>query len=62
MSELNIFIFLEKYVEYKDNFTVETRKTIYKIIADYIKVRKDFVSEYLEAIYVIWNKKRKKNI
>ena len=30
----------------------ETRKAIYKIIAQYIKLRKDYISDYLEGIYV----------
>ena len=53
VSDQNLFIYLEKYVGYKDNLMAETRKVIYKIISKYIKLRKELMTDYFETIYVI---------
>lgn len=53
-SEQSFFVFLEKYVSQKDTLLTEMRKGLYFIIQKFIKVRKTWVLDYLEFIYVRW--------
>jgi hypothetical protein len=52
VGETNFFIFLERHVSTKDNLLAETRKSLYRIIAEYIKLRKVLILDYLDIIYV----------
>ena len=51
-STYNFFKFLEKNSQDKERLNYTIRKTIFEIISKYIKLRREFIFDYLQMIRV----------